>query len=101
MQRVPTAVVNGMAPVVETDGKAEPLYTYRYTVRGNGMFPTDMLRYDRSWPQDTGDAAKILGTGVRNVREVVLISTSPRRHWEPTYDRWRSFGWIVVHDEVA
>ena len=69
-------------------------FKYRYTVRGRGHFPSDMLRYDHSFPYSGEDVAWM---HLRNQeREVMLVAITDNPKWDPTRDRWRSFGWIVT-----
>lgn len=82
--------------VERDDGGADSRHTFRFTVVGAGPFPFDMLRYDDCYPADTDSAMNLQPTSVR--REVVLVSHQPRRWWNPTFDRWRSFGWVVKTD---
>ena len=63
-----------------------------FTVTGRGSFPFDMLRWDQCYPQGPDDVAN-LDVGQR--REIKLVHVGDRRHWEPTKDRWASFGWSV------
>lgn len=65
-------------------------------VRGRGLFPIDMLRYDRGFPYSEIDSAKINDTftNVGETREVELYVTS---NGAPTAPRWASFGWVVTH----
>lgn len=94
--------------VVERDvgrtsaGKPEPevMYWFRYTVVGKGEFPYDMLRRDASWPVDTASAMNIARDpeNRQRVREVTLCTMSTHPYWAPTFDRWRSFGWVVKSD---
>jgi hypothetical protein len=70
---------------------------YRYTVRGYGSFPIDMLRYDCAFP--AGESVSHIMTSSRfgsheDVHDVELIGV--RR---PTDARWSSFGWTVVKVE--
>lgn len=58
---------------------------WRFTVRGTGQFPFDMLRYDQCWPTDNTHA--LAGTEPREVR---MLGVN-----QPTVDRWISFGWMV------
>jgi hypothetical protein len=70
----------------------------RFTVKGRGVFPADMLRHDHCYPVD-GDINCItnpaLTTGVNkdHVAEIVLVAQSGRRI---TPARWQSFGWVVT-----
>lgn len=69
----------------------------KFTVRGSGQFPTDMLRYDSCWPADPVSAGHIAGHIMDDSagrRDVVLCSINPRSLLTP--DRWRSFGWTIV-----
>lgn len=66
---------------------------YKYAVGGRGTFPADMLRHDCAWPADTLSALNILRED--ELREVHLFSRE-----RPTGDRWRSFGWWIVDNEV-
>ena len=65
-----------------------PRMRYRYTVRGSGTFPTDMLRYDAAYPSR---AESIDGLRPSPESRTVELSSYKR----PTEDRWRSFGWLV------
>lgn len=67
----------------------------RFTVRGKGIFPADMLRHDHCWPVD-GDIncisnPNLIGRG--NYATIVLCAQS-RRGITP--NRWASFGWAVT-----
>ena len=73
----------------------------RYTVRGPGTFPVDMLRYDRSYPYTEADAGKIEQTLDSDGTPGPVIELEHRgddRNWSPTNARWRSFGWHVVRE---
>ena len=81
------------------------MYRLRFTVRGFGQFPLDMLRYDGCFPRNSADAASItdsLDPASRSVeREVELVryfsgsrQTAPASALTPA--RWRSFGWTVT-----
>ena len=70
----------------------------RYKVKGAFAFPLDMLRYDRSFPANEMETAKIHDTlamfGQKpndNVGEVELVTIG-----HPSIPRWDSFGWAVV-----
>jgi hypothetical protein len=66
------------------------------------VFPVDMLRYDACWPATTEAAVDIavsLNTGDFSDIEgntVIELKADWPKHWHPTYERWRSFGWVVV-----
>lgn len=68
-------------------------YTTRYTVRGTGDFPIDMLRYDHSFPWAEEDTAWILR---KDEREVMLGIVSAAKNPHIERNRWQSFGWIVT-----
>lgn len=77
------------------------IYLHRFQVRGAGIVPFDMLRYDCCFPNSEGeDSAKLEAAtfpgGKREAYVVTLCRWSDRRDWQPTADRWRSFGWQVV-----
>ena len=72
----------------------------RFTVKGRGGFPIDMLRYDSAYPARASDAADIQGSlgddpgnpvslANREVWEIDLISALRNA---PTVERWSSFG---------
>ena len=66
----------------------------RFTVRGIGQFPIDMLRYDRCWPFASFDAQAIEKSFQQNNLdniEIDLVSIN-----SPTVRRWESFLWRVV-----
>ena len=69
-----------------------------FTVRGCGIFPYDMLRYDQCWPVFPNDATNIAIHHPEDseVREIQLNSAST----VPTFDRWASFGWYVDRDTL-
>lgn len=71
----------------------------QFTVTGHGVFPFDMLRYDRCFPATERDSHTVehttrgrLATG--EARTVTLTMADPKRL--PTEARWQSFGWTVV-----
>ena len=63
-----------------------------FRVTGEGDFPWDMLRYDQCWPCTSVDVQNLQRKGQR---EVVLSDHHPLQ-WEPTYERWASFGWTAT-----
>ena len=69
----------------------------KYTVRGRGYFPFDMLRYDLSWPAEQED---IQWMNQREERELMLVAYRDGRtlKFEPTRERWKS--WLLVVTEV-
>ena len=66
--------------------------SYTFAVRGRGVFPFDMLRYDRCWPNSSEDATAMADPSCSfpGMRQVVLRSESDG----PTPVRWRSFNWL-------
>lgn len=68
-----------------------------YTVRGTGVFPSDMLRYDDARANTPEDQVEIDMEMTRENREhmrgreIRLVGSLP-----PTEGRWHSFMWIVV-----
>lgn len=67
------------------------------TVKGEGYFPLDMLRYDKCYPAGEEDSAAIAGTGER---EINVVHVSELRFSVFTPARWRSFGWEIVNVET-
>lgn len=63
----------------------------RFTVKGKGVFPVDMLRHDHAWPLD-GDMQAI---GQRVEYEATITLCAQKRRLI-TPARWRSFGWVVT-----
>lgn len=74
----------------------------KFTVEGRGEFPFDMLRYDRCHPR-TGVDAEMLrppAEPLSSPRCVTLVALArDSRFWEPTRERWLSFGWHVIDVE--
>lgn len=68
---------------------------HEFTVKGGGLFPFDMLRYDQCWPKsESTDSAAIERTtrhGHGGTEEVTLVGLN-----SPTQGRWQSFGWRVI-----
>ena len=73
------------------DASERPKVLYEYSVRGDGQFPIDMLRYDSCWPATQDDVANI--TYLANAKDHIIKLRSYR---EPTEARWESFRWKVV-----
>lgn len=61
-----------------------------YEVEGDGAFPFDMLRQDRSWPERAVDVAAIAHEGLRRVRLATMAIYSPTR------SQWNRTGWKVM-----
>lgn len=76
----------------------------KFAVRGKGVFPLDMLRYDCCWPlrgEDVHEMEKP-STVMRNTHErIIWLKTSGRADPRPTVARWASFGWEVISVEKA
>jgi hypothetical protein len=75
----------------------------KFTARGNGIFPVDMLRYDRCFPADSESANNIAIVDLhlrQETRNVVLHKdvTSPKDL--PTVARWNSFCWAILDVQV-
>jgi hypothetical protein len=88
---------NGPEYVVERELAAKgQLYAFKYSVVGRDSFPTDMLRYDASFPADGESASQMIDT--REPRTIVLRRLSANKDWLPCFERWRSFGWMVKTD---
>lgn len=62
----------------------------RFVVRGSGLFPFDMLRYSRCWPDTEQDSRRFAEDGERSI---CLCSHNPDAA-APL--RWESHGWQVV-----
>ena len=89
--------------VYKTDHKSEKKFCVEFSVRGRGHFPFDMLRYDMCHPVDSSDAAAMFFDYSqasleehKQIRTVKLRTWTGNLYWNPTYDRWRSFGWMVT-----
>ena len=71
--------------------------TVKFTVKGAGPFPTDMLRYDRCFPADTDSSIAMAETPSLNPefykerRFINLVAIE-----RVTEGRWNSFGWHIV-----
>lgn len=67
----------------------------RFTVRGRGVFPADMLRHDHCWPVD-GAINAISDHTYNNRNDGVSITLCAQSGRRITPARWRSFGWVVT-----
>lgn len=105
--------------------KPKSIRRVKYTVRGSGVFPFDMLRYEGAEPATSEDYSWIgplpehsadylphhisptqfpPGDLRRDVREMMLCIWMPtwygshvvRDELVPCHARWRSFGWSVT-----
>jgi hypothetical protein len=70
----------------------------RFTVRGNGPFPEDMLRYDHCEPATQEDVFWVTGRYIRELMLKARIShpSIVKSGLFPTKARWDSFGWGVT-----
>lgn len=67
--------------------------TYTFVVTGDGLFPFDMLRYDRCTPAHESDSSAIeRTTRPRDRARHYVTLVGPKA---PTEARWGSFGWAV------
>lgn len=72
------------------------LYTHIFLVTGRGAFPLDMVRYDTCHPQTGDDVDTMIDdTNSTELRTVKLVAAGKRKNWQPTYERWASFGWTA------
>ena len=91
--------------------KPKTLRRVRYTVRGSGSFPSDMLRYDCGahpatpedweWIKLTNERRRLNSEPVELMLEVYLIpdvrsSAVGEENGVPCKGRWRSFMWEVT-----
>jgi hypothetical protein len=75
------------------------MYITEIRVKGQGMFPMDMLRYDHCHPRTTDDAISLVED---YPREIELIKrTHGKTGAKASIDRWRSFGWEVMTQRVS
>ena len=85
-----------MQPFIKLAAPDRPKAVYRYTVKGQGTFPFDMLRYDCAYPASSEAAAGLYPSifdGADNRHNV--LSVELRSYFPPTVGRWQSFGWTV------
>jgi hypothetical protein len=69
----------------------------KFTVKGRGPFPVDMLRYDQCIPYQPDDTRKLEADATEETREVTLtIPKGAASIHYPTVGRWSSFGWNVL-----
>ena len=72
-----------------------------FTVRGNGYFPIDMLRYDTCFPKTTEAAQRLIHPAAfeepDELVEVQLgVFHKHKNHHGLTPARWLSFGWEII-----
>lgn len=84
--------------VLERETLHNGSHLFKFSVIGKGEFPFDMLRCDTYYPADSTSAAQLnqYYTTPHNLRQVHLLCRSLNINWQPTFDRWRSFGWVVA-----
>lgn len=77
-------------------------YVQEFYVRGNGVFPFDMLRYDQCWPAGSDDAYKVGMTrddpDYFKLRTIKLVRYAPV-NVGPTSARWSSFMWACSMED--
>lgn len=76
------------------------MYITRFTVKGAGVFPIDMLRYDSCHPADS-QAVSALISQSREVYLVDLIQAHQYKAPGLTPARWASFGWQITHQHTT
>ena len=94
-------VVPFLCSIKDRNKKGIPMKLYKFTVKGNGAFPVDMLRYDGCFPRTTEDAIKLCADSHDRLerREVTLIMPVDSKDRMPTTGRWNSFCWTVSNIE--
>lgn len=93
--------------MILTNKKGTKVVSRKFKVAGSGDFAFDMLRYDTCVPATEKDAYHLGRVDSRHDesdqrRRVTLVRYAET--WgraEPTFDRWRSQGWIVVAVECS
>jgi hypothetical protein len=73
-------------------------WIHEATIKGSGMFPLDMLRYDSCYPKGSEDAFKIAAAIRMEDRqwEVRVMKRGFDRNDKFTDGRWASFGCKVA-----
>lgn len=71
------------------------LYTTYAVVKGRGMFPFDMLRYDACYPNSQEDSSEMAYYPGDNGYRVVVLARKDSKISDWTPGRWASFGWSV------
>lgn len=77
------------------------LWRAEFTVRGTGLFPFDMLRYDRCYPARGEDVSLLTLVDGRAVTLVCVRPTKLDAEEVPSKMRWASFGWRVVSQSTV
>ena len=79
-------------------------YIHLLVVQGRGIFPIDMLRYDKLTPYTERDSTEIAASLTTHIdgyalRTITLQRTCDNKRWRPTEGRWHSFLWsVLAHD---
>jgi hypothetical protein len=83
-------------------------YRLKFTVKGKGFFPLDMLRYDKCYPMNPRDIDLITERGQMPERMIVIgtvivgskahVTRLVKEGLTPTVGRWLSMGWPVVSE---
>jgi hypothetical protein len=72
------------------------MYRTTFTVRGNGYFPTDMMRYDRATPLTQEDVSLLHENKITRNINMIRYHKYKESGGFPTKKRWESFGWEVT-----
>ena len=84
-----------------SDRPARKFFERSLVVVGTGVFPIDMLRRDNCVPAWEGsanlinDEVSLYGNG-RKPRIIELRMMLRDNSHKPTFERWNSFGWMVL-----
>lgn len=70
-------------------------HVHQVSFQGLGIFPLDMLRYDRCWPAGPSDVAMV-GYEINDLRVVSVRAYSENKNMPFTEARWASFGWHLI-----
>lgn len=69
-------------------------------VRGSGPFPDDMLRYDECHFFSDADWARACESSERAIA-ITKLSKFRSLRQAFTFDRWKSFGWVVENGRIT
>lgn len=75
------------------------MYYQIFSVKGQGTFPFDMLRYDGCYPSQQSDTIDMVST-LDGTRYVTLKRYITRKDQMPTLERWLSYGWTVEKSSI-
>lgn len=70
------------------------------TNRSACHIPLDMMRRDRCTPFSQDDASELVCIDIEDyeVKPITFVHYAHgNKTWKPNFDRWRSFGWRVIH----